>query len=446
MTTLPVHETDANEKYDQLKKEIEIARGQENESALVGLYRKLGQAYMDDGDAPQALTEFNEALKIVSKGEDKESFAQILGLRGLALKMIGNYSLAMQAFRKSNSLAVEINHPTLACDSFIQIAILHSEMGKIDDTLSSLDKALNIAVEQKDKTRKMRVYGLLGDNFLKQANPAKAAEYFQMAYETAQDLKNRAAEVSFITKSGNVHLLEGKMDRAIEKYERALSLASALEDRGAEINILGGLFRAYALAGDAHPATVYGEQAIHLAAGISHFEAEIANIQALASFLIEQGQAEKALPHLERGIQVAREQVNPGWEMELLRMQGEAHLATDQVAQALMSWEAALTVADRLQDEAFMASMLGRIGVVQAENNDLEKSIVAAQQALEIALGVGDMKLAAEQQILLAFNFRDLDQKTKAIQFCKAAIASYESNSELELALRARTLLEELEK
>ncbi len=445
MYNFPETPVDSNETYEKLRNAIAAAQAQGDLKTTVSLLKKLGQAYLNAGDAPQALTEFNEAIKLVSDREDsKESFAQLLGFRGLALKLIGNYSLAMHAFRKSNTLAREIKHPALDCDSLIYIASLHSEMGKVDETLDTLKEALELASGQKDKVRRMRVYGLLGDNFTKKDETPQALENYQQACEFAQDLGNQAAECSFITKLGNVHLIERNTERAIEKYERALALASALDDFNAEINILGGLFRAHALAGDPYPAQVYGEQAIHLAAKVGHSEAEIANIQALAIYLTEQGLADASLPLLERGIQVARQQTNLGALMELLNLQGQAYSVQEKYEEALTSWNAAITLASNLQDEVFMALMYGRLAAVFAEKGELEKSTDCAEKALALAGALEDVKLAAQQQILLAFNFNDLGQPEQAIRFCKDAIASFESLGDDDMAAQALTLLAEL--
>lgn len=445
MSILPVPSVDQRESYEQIRNSIAAAQENGDSKAVVSLYKKLGQAYMDAGDAPQALTEFNEAIKLVFNGDEKEAFAQLLGLRGLALKSIGNYSLALQAFRKSHVLALEIKHPALACDALIHAATLHSEMGKVDEAVEALNDALKVATENKDKVRKMRVYGLLGDIFFRQADSQKATENYMLACDVAQDLMNRAAECSFITKLGNVLLMEGKLEAANDKYERALKLASALGDRIAEINILGGLFRSHALSGDVKLAQVYGEQTIHLAAEIEHVEAELANIHALATFLVDQRNFEPAMLLLERGLQVVREQTDLSSQMELLDLQGKAFSLQEKYNEALESWNTALTLASNLQDEELMARLFGRMAAVFAETGDLEKSVDCAEKALALALANEDSKLAAEQQILLAFNFRDSGQNEKAIQSCQAAIDAYEITNDIELIAQAKTLLIELE-
>ena len=104
-----------DEKNDiqQIRDDLTQARQGENTVQIISSLRKLGQLYLERGDAPQALTQFNEALKLVADTEDHIAHAQVLGFRGLALKMIGNFSLALQSFRKSNAVAKSIGQRTI---------------------------------------------------------------------------------------------------------------------------------------------------------------------------------------------------------------------------------------------------------------------------------------------------------------------------------------------
>lgn len=48
-------------------------------------------------------------------------------------------------------------------------------------------------------------------------------------------------------------------------------------------------------------------------------------------------------------------------------------------------------------------------------------------QALSLAQDLDDGGLVPEQQMLLAFNYRDMDAIEQARKFCSAAIETYES-------------------
>jgi tetratricopeptide (TPR) repeat protein len=437
--------SELDEKIQKAQADLANAREQENASQILFNLRRLGQLYLDGGDAPQALTHYNEALKLVADTDDMEAHAQILGFRGVALKLIGNFSLALQSFRKSNAVASSINHAALTCDSYIQIAMIKSEMGETTEAISNLSRAMAVAQEKNDLARKMRIASLLGDNFYKIEAFDKAVDYSVLGSEIARELRNQAAEVSFLTKVANIFLLEGEIKSAVGQYERALKIASAIEDRNAEINILGGLFRAHALDGDVRLATVYGDQVIHLARDSKHAEAEYSNIAAFASFLAEKGKVEDAIPYLERGLQIADEQNNLDLKSDMLIRLGLAYSQQQQPAQALEEFNLALEMTRTVSDARTQARILGYIASLQADEGNLQASIAAAEGALSLAQELEIPELMAEQQILLAFNYRDLGQIEKAVHFCKAGIASYQDIGQTELTAQANTLLAELE-
>lgn len=420
-------------------------REQGNSVQLLYLLRKLGQLHLDNGDAPQALTQYDEALKLVAQTSDKESHAQILGFRGLALKLIGNFSLALQSFRRSNAIAGEISHTALMIDSYIQIALLLSEKGDVTEAISNLSRAMASAQEKNDPARKMRISSLLADNFLRIEAFDKAVDYYVLGTELARELKNQAAETSFLIKIANIFLMEKEIESAIGQYERALKIASAIEDRNSEINILGGLFRAYAVAGNQKLASVYGEQVIHLARQIDHVEAEFSNILSYASFLAENGRFADGKSQLERGLQIAIEQKNPDLESEIFTRMGLLASQQNNNAEALDDFAKALEIARSVSNLPLQANLLAYIASIHAEDGHIQESIDASKEALSLAQELENPRLMAEQQVLLAFNHRDIEQNEKAIQYCSAAIESYQALSDEAMMDRANTLLSELQ-
>jgi tetratricopeptide (TPR) repeat protein len=222
----------------QLLQEAVTRAGQQEDPALLcSALTNLGQAYLDIEEAPDALTQFNEALKIANKKmDDKEIRAKLFGFQGLALKMLGNYDMALQSFRKSNGIASNIRHDLLQCDSFLQIGSLQSDMGNQTEAQESYIRAMDIAGKVQDGNRKMRIAGAMADTYHQQRDFKKALEYYGLACDQALALRNRAAECSFLTKMGNVSLSAGEPKTAISQYERALEIASLIKNRGAEIN------------------------------------------------------------------------------------------------------------------------------------------------------------------------------------------------------------------
>ncbi len=90
------------------------------------------------------------------------------------------------------------------------------------------------------------------------------------------------------------------------------------------------------------------------------------------------------------------------------------------------------------------AHVLGYIASVNADMGQIQPSIEAALAALSLAKGLEDHRLAGEQQSLLAFNYYDLDENEKAIQYCTAALESFKNIDDQVMVQRAQRLLDEL--
>ena len=178
-----IDELNQQDVINELSANLESVRQNNDPKELIPSLSKLGLAYLEAGDAPKALTQFDEGLKVAQEQENKEAEAQILGLAGLAIKQIGNYTLAIQKFRKSNRIARSIDHHILVCDSYIQIALLLSEKGEDTKAISQLSRAMTIASDNNDQARRMRIASLMADTFYVLIAFDKAVEYYVLANE-----------------------------------------------------------------------------------------------------------------------------------------------------------------------------------------------------------------------------------------------------------------------
>jgi tetratricopeptide (TPR) repeat protein len=412
--------------------ELESTRNLEEINLLLPVFSKLGQAYLEGGDAPKALTQFDEGLEVSKGCGDKKAEAQFLGLRGLALRQIGNFSQAMQQFNKSNRLASDIEEPLMECDSLVQIGMLLSDRGEITKSIAKLAQAFKIARIEKDSQRKMRIASILADNFLKENALDKAVEYFVMAYELAHELKNYSAECTFLTHIGNVFLLEGEYDSAIGQYERGLEIAGKLEDTNLEINILGGLFRANAQIGKTDIAIMYADKAIHSAASINHWEAESINLQTLVSFLVEKQYFKKAEIYIAKSFELSDEQQDPNLKQMMYITQGDIYYAKDEFDDSISKYD--LAIESSVSHSNILPEILAltKKSSVLAEKGEIEQAIDIAIDGLAKAHKTENIELISDLQAMLAINYFDIGENDKAIQHCKDAINHFEITNDLQ--------------
>lgn len=431
------------ENIERLETAVQTARQQGQSEVIAAVLAALGNALLDGGDAPKALTQFEEAIDLAQ--ENPELAARLLGMKGKALTKIGNYHFAAKAYRDSHKLAETIEHQPLIIDSSVQLGLLEVETGKPMKAIKKLEQAFGLALSNGFKPRQMFIAGKLGGIFLGLDALDKAIEYFDVALQTAQELGNKLAECSYHLSVGNVFLSNREYDVAAEHFEEALNLAGMVDDRHAEISALSNLLKLYIETKKPRMALLYGDSVIRLARELQNPMVEIANINALAAFLLEQGQFKQALPYLERGTAVAQAQQDWEWQLTMLTHLGFAHFNLEQNEQALASYEEALTFAVQLHDPSAEAVLRGRIGSVQAELGSYEAAAASAEQSLALAHEVGDQHLAGEQQIALAFVYNDWKQPEKAIYYCQTAVATFEALADAEMVEKARLLLADLQ-
>ena len=131
--------------------------------------------------------------------------------------------------------------------------------------------------------------------------------------------------------------------------------------------------------------------------------------------------------------------------MTLALTDGIAHHRAGDTPAAIENYQQALSLAKGTADRRAEVQVLGYLSTAQAELGLLPESIQSAEHALALAGELGDPALCAEQQMLLAFNYRDQRQEARAAASCRAAIESYQKCGDLEAAGKAQALLHDLQ-
>jgi tetratricopeptide (TPR) repeat protein len=429
----------------RLEKVLAQARELNDQAEILEVLVDLGKAHLDAGDAPKALTQFEEALTLAQERELTEHEARILGLRGLGFKQIGNYQFALQSFRKSHQLAEKIDQRVLVCDSLTQIGFLQSDLDDNLKAISSLERALGESMQLGDPVRRMRIAGALGNCFYKVESYDKSLEYLKLALETASKLGDNGAKSAYLIAMGNSFLKAEAPEEAIQSFEEALQLSAEIGNRGAEIRALNGLMTANAEIGKTRLAVMYGEQAVYLAGNIKDREIELSLLYQLSNIHFSQNQHEQAINMLERALIIASEIESWDWQIQFLNQIGDIYFKKEMYPKSLNAFEQAFEVAEKFQNRSQQVNILGHISSIKGQMGDLNAALKAAQQSLNLAQQEEDNFLLGEANIILAFAYRDLNKFDHAIKYCQSAIDSFDELGADVMLDQAKQFLAELE-
>lgn len=427
----------------QLERTLEFARKNGDATKIIDALADYGQAYLKDGDAPKGLTQFEEGIKVAEELGDVQQQARLWGYKGMALKAIGNFQQARAAFNKSNRFARNAKHQTLICDSLLQIGLLWIESNEIPKGISKMEQAYAIAVQENDAPRKMHIATSLGNTFAGIDSSDKALEYYSDALKEALQLRNGRAECSIRIGFASVQVREGEFQGALEQFETALDVAGRLGEPNAEISALNGLMKVNANLDKIQLAITYGQQAISLAHQIQNFDAELFILQGLISILLDNDEYEKTLDLFQRGLELADEQQDGDVKLNMLTGLAFAHYNLDDVEKAEQTYQALFEESQRLQDPVAESTALGRLSAIYAEKDDHEMALEFAEKALKKANETENIGLVAEQKLLVAMAYCDLNQNDKAQAYFEDSIKAYQSLGNEAMASQVASLREE---
>jgi tetratricopeptide (TPR) repeat protein len=410
---------------------------------IIDAYIQLGQAHLKVGDTPKGLTQIEAALKICNEGDYPEILARLLGLKGLALKQIGNYAQASKSFRKSLQISEQVENTVLQSDALLQIGNLLAEQGKNLEAISKLDNALVLAIQNSDNPRKLFTANLLGNIFFSIESYEKAIENYALVLVTAQVLGDKNVEAASLIHIGRTFMMDGGYDGAIEHFELALDLSSTLGSAAIEIQALRGLMQTYQRLNKSSLAVVYGEQILNRVKGISDPLLELETLQDLCAILSADGRYDKTIPYLERSIDLAIELSDQEMKMKVLSDLGIAHYYLENYETSSSNLQAALEIAIQFQNIPKEASILGRLSALKADQGELDASTTFATRAIDLAQELEMDKLRGEQLVIMALNNYELGNRELAIEHCQLAIKVFLDFGESELATQAQEYLDE---
>ena len=101
----------------------------------------------------------------------------------------------------------------------------------VDETISYLKHAIEIAKEEGDRAEEGRAYENLGLVYELLKNFPQAIECYKLQLSIAEEMKNLAQEMVICTNLGYVYFTSGDSKTAIYYYERLLKIAETLEER-----------------------------------------------------------------------------------------------------------------------------------------------------------------------------------------------------------------------
>jgi two-component system, sensor histidine kinase and response regulator len=141
-------------------------------------------------NADSAIFYSRKALQYSEQTHYAKGQSESWRLTGNAYKLTGDYTNMLSCYYQSLTIAEKISDPTLVGKANMNIAIFYEEVGKYDEALAKLQKAVRIYQGTGDSLQLAYVLSNISDIWYRQQEYAKALEYDSRALQISVALKN----------------------------------------------------------------------------------------------------------------------------------------------------------------------------------------------------------------------------------------------------------------
>lgn len=218
----------------------------------------------------------------------------------------------------------------------------------------------------------------------------------------------------------------GELDQALEIYQQTLQLYQEQDDRHSQVLVLRALAEIYTQLGKYQEAIHSTQDALSLCeevcrdGGYRQVQADVLNTMGL--IFAKLGDPEQALVHYEAALSIVKEVGNVQGEAATLNNIGNVQGDLGDSQKALEFYNLALPVAQKLSDRRREAATLNNIGFVYAQQEQYSQSLETYQKALPLWQALGDRSGEASTLTNIGVTYARLGDLKKARDFYNQAL------------------------
>ena len=412
---------------DVLARALSLATQLENQEEKASILQATGIAYRVMNKAEEALKNYQEALAIRRKTNEKRGIGASLKEIATIEAALGKFDAAEASYEESLRIRREIGDRAGVGQTLIDLAGFHEDRGSHDKALDMYREALEIEREIGNESYQALCLNNIGSVYFSQGRYDDALTYFQQALQLREKANDPVDTVETVHNLAETAAKMGRYDQALSQYMKALELRRTIGDkRGAAIESysLGTLFGQQGRLGAAVKSKAEALATFREQGEKSFWTAEI--LGGYANALSEAGRGNEAAQPLEEALSLSREIKNDTLVAQTLRFQGNRRFYGGDPGEALKLYQQAQQTASRAGDkEQTLAAQAGVARAIVAQGQAAGQ-VAAIRELKEQALSLGLKDLSADCSILLGRALASAGDKDGARRELERAAATVE--------------------
>jgi CHAT domain-containing protein/tetratricopeptide (TPR) repeat protein len=216
---------------EHYQKAVDILETLPDRLVLANAVHGYGNACFMLGDFSAALDAYRRSMSLQEAARSRGGIPALWQAIGRVQKKQGDYDSALESCRKSLTDPGLLD-PGTQFGSMLEIADVYRLQGRFDLALDEYNQTLALVQARDDKQGCMRVEADIGNVYMTEQQPAAALGHYQKSVELAQQVRNQDGVARALAGLGSAHFAEMRNDAALDAFSRALAIREAAGDRG----------------------------------------------------------------------------------------------------------------------------------------------------------------------------------------------------------------------
>jgi len=380
---------------------LTVQLGNDEEKALI--LDAIGNAYQHLNKQDDALRNYQQALDIKRRLENKGGIAETLNLTAQSQEAAGSSNLALKNYEEAVRLRREVGDKLGLGRSLLDIGGLHESLGHYDEALSLTKEALPLLRDMGDRQNEAMCLNNIGWFYLDKADYENAMTYLQQGLQLRQQVGSPADIADSFYNIGETYGRMGQYDHGTDYYLKALDLWRKAGDKRGVAFASYGLSRIFQYQGRYGAALTSAKDALTSWREVNEGGFWVPEIQGnYGNALSLVARWDEAQKNLDEALAAARELKNQPLIAKVLEFQGDRLFYRGDFKGARTLFEQAAQAATRTTDrEQILLSKLN-LAKVAVKEGRLQEAMRVLKPVAEEADRTGLKYLSVECNLYMA--------------------------------------------
>ncbi|PHN05471.1 hybrid sensor histidine kinase/response regulator transcription factor [Flavilitoribacter nigricans] len=234
-----------DEEVATFEKGLEIATSLQDSTWMATFYRYMGKAYANRASFIKSLEAWQHALSIYEARGDQLNIARTVHQIGALQQDNDNLEAAEQYYERALAIAIEQKNLRMQASALNSMGRNLLRQKQFEAAGNKLQQSISLRRQTGDLTTISYPYYNLGDSYEQTDQLDSAIFYLQTAYEIADSLDQYYLKSLVLTSLGKVARKRGDLDQAVDLFTEAVAVSKIESMRQEEMEATQALYEVF---------------------------------------------------------------------------------------------------------------------------------------------------------------------------------------------------------